>query len=235
MQFDILGYLQAAWGDWVSLMTGVASILFTAFGFSLNPKNQKRLFWGIGLLCFLVTSVRVWTIEHQQRLSETAYLEPNIELYYPNAEFPVGREVKDIVQWKNRGEHRASNPQFGAAKMFIIETKKAAQHAAIEQWIKIYQDSVRHTKTVETAPILPNGNSFDVTAEGPILTAEESKLLFQDHTRIIMSVGAVQYSDGSGRFEAHDCKWLRSLVDVGGVARVEWADCDEYVLPRRLD
>src|SRR5208337_3756086 len=62
--------------DVVGLMSGITSLMLTILGFIKkfrlrdNPDLQQRIFWGAALICFLIASVSIWTIEHQQVLTQ---------------------------------------------------------------------------------------------------------------------------------------------------------------------
>jgi hypothetical protein len=66
---DLWPFLVAIAGDWVSLMSGIASVSLAILGLRFKV-SERRWFWCAGAVCFLLASVRVWTTE--QRLVASA-------------------------------------------------------------------------------------------------------------------------------------------------------------------
>jgi hypothetical protein len=73
---DLISFLSAMLQDWVSLMSGIASIILIAIGFVEKWQTVPR---GIvilaGVICFFLASMRVWTQEHRARLKSENTLE----------------------------------------------------------------------------------------------------------------------------------------------------------------
>jgi hypothetical protein len=71
---DFHGFILALFNDWISIMSGTASILFAALGyiplktfaFFKKPGMQRKIFWGMALFCFFLSSVSAWTNEHKK-------------------------------------------------------------------------------------------------------------------------------------------------------------------------
>jgi len=72
---DIQSFLLALINDWVSVMGGAVSIILTIAGFVIPDRWHPRLFWSAALLCFLIASARVWTIEHEARMAKQKELD----------------------------------------------------------------------------------------------------------------------------------------------------------------
>ena len=71
----MLGFVSAVLKDWVSLMSGIASVILTIIGFFLKSHSQTRkTFWAAGLLCFLISANRVWANEHRLNIDLTQRL-----------------------------------------------------------------------------------------------------------------------------------------------------------------
>lgn len=75
---DFSDFIFALSRDWITLMSGIFSVLFAILGYIKHkrlqqlftkPENQRKVFWGMALLCFFFASVRVWTDEHRQVVS----------------------------------------------------------------------------------------------------------------------------------------------------------------------
>jgi hypothetical protein len=66
----VRGYLSAYLKDWVSLMSGAASVAFTFWAILADPNNAnlRKGLWIVSALCFLVGSYRVWAKEHAEVL-----------------------------------------------------------------------------------------------------------------------------------------------------------------------
>lgn len=71
---DFKGFALALFNNWISMMSGIGSIVFAilgfiphkTFGFFKEPKMQRKIFWSIALLCFFLASISAWTNEHQK-------------------------------------------------------------------------------------------------------------------------------------------------------------------------
>jgi hypothetical protein len=74
-------YLKAFWNDWVSLMSGAASVIFTFWAILTEPNNVnlRKGLWIVSALCFIVGSYRVWLKERAevQRLNAESQKEIN--------------------------------------------------------------------------------------------------------------------------------------------------------------
>jgi hypothetical protein len=67
-------YARALWEDWVALMSGVASVVFAVWAAYFPPADvfaARTLLWVAAVLCFLVSSYRIWANEHRKLLEET--------------------------------------------------------------------------------------------------------------------------------------------------------------------
>jgi hypothetical protein len=64
----IRDYLRAYLEDWVSLMSGGASVAFTFWAILTDPNNVnlRKGLWIVSALCFIVASYRVWSREHKE-------------------------------------------------------------------------------------------------------------------------------------------------------------------------
>lgn len=80
---DFTGFILALGKDWFALMSGVASVIFTVLGFLKHkifkifktPERQRKIYWGMALLCFFLAAVSVWTNEHRKVTNLTYDLE----------------------------------------------------------------------------------------------------------------------------------------------------------------
>jgi len=62
---DLKNFILALLGDWVSLMSGIASVVLTIIGAVRRWQQVPRwVLWVAAASCFLVASTRVWTTEH---------------------------------------------------------------------------------------------------------------------------------------------------------------------------
>jgi len=62
---DLIGFFAALYSSWVSFMSGVFSVAFTALGFYLTNQAMKRVFWGLAVVSFILACIRIWTVEHR--------------------------------------------------------------------------------------------------------------------------------------------------------------------------
>jgi hypothetical protein len=67
---DLKQFLLAFGSDWVTLMSGIASVALTVIGVAKKWEQvPRRAFWLAVAICFLFASARVWTNEHRARLA----------------------------------------------------------------------------------------------------------------------------------------------------------------------
>lgn len=73
-------YLRAYWNDWISLMSGVASVGFTFWALLTEPTNVnlRKGLWVVSALCFVLGSYRVWAKERVEALRLQAESEKEI-------------------------------------------------------------------------------------------------------------------------------------------------------------
>jgi hypothetical protein len=64
----IRDYLRAYVKDWISLMSGAASVAFTFWAIFTDPNNVnlRKGLWIVTALCFIIGSYRVWSKEHSE-------------------------------------------------------------------------------------------------------------------------------------------------------------------------
>jgi len=64
----IRDYLRAYLEDWISLMSGGASVIFTFWAILTDPNNGnlRRGLWSVSAVCFAIGSYRVWAREHTE-------------------------------------------------------------------------------------------------------------------------------------------------------------------------
>jgi hypothetical protein len=78
---DICPYVLALMQDWVSLMSGVASVVLSILFFVILKKRQSRRWFGIAaLVCFFLASARIWTNEHRKYLSAVENNSPKFQI-----------------------------------------------------------------------------------------------------------------------------------------------------------
>jgi hypothetical protein len=66
---EIGHFLIALMGDWVALMSGIASVVLTLVGIAKKWEQVPRwAFWGAAIVCVLLASARVWSTEHRKVL-----------------------------------------------------------------------------------------------------------------------------------------------------------------------
>lgn len=73
---DLRGFFTAIFTDWVSLMSGIASVTLTILGVVRKwDAFPRRALWVAALICFFFASTRVWTEEHRSRLTAEQHLQ----------------------------------------------------------------------------------------------------------------------------------------------------------------
>jgi hypothetical protein len=67
---DFKEFLFALTHDWVSLMSGIASVIITMVGVAKKWDQIPRwVFWVAAIVCFFFASCRIWTTQHRARLA----------------------------------------------------------------------------------------------------------------------------------------------------------------------
>lgn len=86
---NVRPYLAAFWADWIGLMSGIGSVAL-AFWAALFPpqtvQSARGLLFLSSVVCFIVTSYRIWNREYERRLSfEEVYCKPRVSIdHQPN-------------------------------------------------------------------------------------------------------------------------------------------------------
>ncbi len=101
-RMDFFGFISAVYNDWISRMSGLASVAFVALGFIphkkfrffKNPIVQRKIFWGIALFCFFLASISAWTNEHQKVVSKTPNFSVDFSQYFVN---PAGKHNENSL------------------------------------------------------------------------------------------------------------------------------------------
>jgi len=220
---DLPGFLYALVTDWVSLMSGVFSILLTAVAVWRPKTNVKKWFLGAALICYLIGPARIWTTEHRKIFGQTAFLDASLDNFYPNQPFPVNNKLVLYLFWEDVGTVSATKPRT-AAKVYVLEaTNNQAEDRAIQDW-KSYWKDVLATGTVEGSDIYPH-KPRSILAEGSLLTEQTARDVFIDKVKTLAVIGAIRFTDGAGEHEGHTCKWLSALQGTKTI----WTDCHDYV------
>jgi hypothetical protein len=72
-------FLIALTTDWVALMSGIASVILAIIGVAKKwERVPPWVFWWTAIICFFVSSIRVWTTEHRTRLAAELKNTPNL-------------------------------------------------------------------------------------------------------------------------------------------------------------
>lgn len=73
---DIKEFILALFNDWVSLMSGIASVILSILGIVRRWEQVPRwVYFLVAAACFLFSSARVWTTEHRARIEVEKRLE----------------------------------------------------------------------------------------------------------------------------------------------------------------
>jgi hypothetical protein len=105
---DFSGFVAAIISHWVSLMSGIASVVLTILGFVRRWDTfPRRVIWITALACFLIAAIKVWTTEHQDRIKAEAELE---ELTKPKLSGVIEGRVFGVAEAKNNQSIVTLNP-----------------------------------------------------------------------------------------------------------------------------
>lgn len=77
-------YLRAVYKDWVALMSGIASLSlgFLATFTEYAIRHAKAMLWIAAVVCFVITSYRVWAQERKKVEELKSKLTPNLEVLF---------------------------------------------------------------------------------------------------------------------------------------------------------
>jgi hypothetical protein len=64
---DFWAFCKALFSDWVSLMSGAFSVVFTIIGLLRPAANQRKIFGILAFFCSLLACARIWTTEHRAK------------------------------------------------------------------------------------------------------------------------------------------------------------------------
>ena len=101
---DFRGYISALAGSWVSLMSGIASVILAFMGayyaFYKKQDLPARALWTAALICFFLASVQVWTKENKkvQQYENNANAPYVVLDYATNPNGPSGFTVRNLGQ-----------------------------------------------------------------------------------------------------------------------------------------
>lgn len=136
---DFSGFFSALADSWVSLMSGIASVVLAVigvlYGYVWKRDLPARALWIAALICFLVASVKVWTAEHRARLEKEAEL---AKLTKPDFEI-------------NHGPVTTSDIERGAGGLVL-------KHAAVSFFAYVLNHGAPSViKTMQLTASLPDG------------------------------------------------------------------------------
>lgn len=63
---DFVSFVSAMLKDWVSLVSGVASVVLSTMGAIKKKELPRWAWWTAAAICFLLAPVRIWTTEHRR-------------------------------------------------------------------------------------------------------------------------------------------------------------------------
>jgi hypothetical protein len=198
-------------------------------------ENAERfpvwMFWTVASTCIFIATFQAWHEDHSRLLSQTAYLQGNVRFFYPLPNLmPMDMPLRFYIFVNNRGVAPALTP-FPNAKTYLLDSKAVEsgglpiQEQLITEWKKIFEERRRNTQTKEAAPVFPNSPQ-SMVAEGPVFTNAERDAVFVNKTKTIFVIGAVRFTDGAGKHEAHICQYLAALDLLANSAN--WNECLDY-------
>ena len=145
---DLSKFLLALMSDWISLMSGIASVILTIVGIAWKWTSVPRwVFWLTASLCFFFASARVWTTEHRRADELNAALDrkqgTNVSLrmnFYgmkpggPSIFVPE-TQVRADIAFVDDGPYRASDFSGAAALVILDSNSKEDEDKAFSDFI----------------------------------------------------------------------------------------------------
>src|SRR5580658_2696752 len=142
---DIKDFFSALIGDWVSLMSGVASVALTIIGIARKWEKVPRwTFWIAAAVCFFLAATRIWTAEHRSFLQAEEELD---NLTKPQLELSIDRIAASYAKL-DVGEH--AGEMFPAVSVIAHLVNNGAPSVA-DNWR--LRTTLRDGSSQETSPI----------------------------------------------------------------------------------
>jgi len=235
---DLSGFFFALSKDWITLMSGIFSVIFAILAhishkrirqFFGKEENQRRIFWGMALLCFFFASVRVWTDEHKKSMSETAYLQGKAKGVYDEP-FIVNNPLRVSVEWTNVGHSPAQKPIPYIQGYVASNCGTKCQQTAIDMFKTEYAEELKKVNNKEYRWLFPGQTVAvvqDNTSNVAVLT-DQLKQQIQNKEKTLFAISAIRFEDASGVHDAHVCCYLQDIIYKGDRVIYGWNYCDQY-------
>jgi len=185
---DLPGFLTALVSDWISLMSGIASVALTIIGFARKWGQVPRwAFWSAGLVCFLFAAARIWTNEHRK-----------VQAYVNNADAPYVYLQYSPTQSGPSGFLLVNVGQQSALHVQINEIKVGGQSARFGELPSIKNDGqaqATYSLATELAALL-EGLAVNADGHAQLIVAVDYWGI--DTIRKFRTVCTFDYQKGSG-------------------------------------
>ena len=99
---DFGGFLQALYHNWVGLMSGIASVIFTFWGLIKHKKEtQRKIFFIMAIFSFLIASISVWSTEHKRANDLSEQLKIEKQYNSPKLVLTIGQIIASDIHETN--------------------------------------------------------------------------------------------------------------------------------------
>src|SRR5450755_3509231 len=125
---DLGAFLLALVKDWISLMSGIASLALSIVGFFWKGDQPRWWFGAAAIVCIVLASARIWTSEHRKWLAELNQNQPGLigkivtinRHVVTNGNKTVGTGVLAVIEIRNLGADSIAD----SFKVSIVSNKK---------------------------------------------------------------------------------------------------------------
>jgi hypothetical protein len=214
---DLSGFLSALVADWISLMSGVASVVLTVLGFFRKPQTHRKMFWSAALLSFFIASVRIWTAEHRRNQEQITYIELDTSqttnpvapllLAGNKAAFNFGRNnsgsyrADDVYGIAALEIRNAAGPPKGDGQMWL--TSPSLEKETWSYFLQTHPGP--YSKSVMTPGRV--GLTFTSALSDHVLTPKEIEDV-NSGTKVMYVLAFVVWTDAAGTHERHRCQFF---------------------------
>ncbi len=200
----------------IASVVGIASVGFAAYRGSLSSGALSELRHGQEQV---IADVEKLTPGTKQAIMQALKLESS---YQPFA-MALDKPLAWNVTFYNTGNDYATGV-VGGGKIFVApDPSRESQSRIVEEFKNTWTESINATKgSISGATVapqsMPDRNSsgaggFWFTAVGPVATRELADKTHEG-SQVIFIVDALRYTDSTGTWEIHDCRFLQAQPGV---------------------
>ncbi len=170
---DLSDFLWAIISDFVSLMSGIASVVLLILGALRKWANVPRpVLWTAAAVCFFFAAARVWTTEHRKYLTELERNKPQLAggivqcRFFPWPGEPNSSMIVIVASIKNTGA-----PSVAAAWTLSVtipgDIKRQAEHMVAPEILQLLPTAIPRGQAIQ---YFPEDALYEKAVKAPIPT-----------------------------------------------------------------